>query len=241
MIGLDLIMAAMLHAPPQKVEIRPVAAQVAPITSTQGQCSTAIAPKINVIPSNSNVRYDFTKSREQLNTVDIDTVSPYGPQHNTMVSGLMSGGIQLQNQMAFMYETYEEINQGCLYLKSIDVSIHIDPTIFIAREYPQGTCMHKAVMTHEKKHVREDQLIVNKYVNIIGQALLSMINSQKSGFGPYEKNRIPFIQENVQNSVNKVLTQYNDTMNQERRQRQQAIDNLEEYESIGTNCPEKHR
>lgn len=228
MFGLEFLTAGMIYLAPT-----PVLASI--------ECHAKTAPKINVLPSKSIVKYDFTKTKPELNSVDVDTISPYGPNHKTYVSGLMSGAIQVKHQVSFIHETYDQLGQGCLYLKEVDVKIHIDPTIFIAREYPKGSCMHSAVLTHERKHVREDQLIVNKYANIIGKAVARVVNSQGSGFGPYETARLPFVQQNIQNSLNKVVVKYTDKMNHERQKRQQAIDSLEEYESIGARCPKQKK
>lgn len=236
MFGLEILTAAMLYVPSKTEEM----AVFVP-ASTQVECVAQTAPKINILPSKNRVRYDFTKTKAQLNNVDIDTVSPYGPIHQTMVSGLMSGSIQMKHQVEFIHQTYEGLGQGCLYLKSVDVKVHIDPTIYIASEYPSGSCMHNAVLNHERKHVREDQLIVNKYANQIGRALSDVVNSQKGAFGPYEEERLPYVQQNVQNSITKVVKKLNDLMNMERQRRQQAIDSFEEYESIGKSCKKSER
>ena len=228
MFGLELLMAGMISLSPT-----PVLAEV--------KCHAKTAPKIDILPSKSRVRYDFTKTKPELNQVDVDTVSPYGPNHKTYVSGLMSGAIQVQHQVSFIHETYDQLGQGCLYLKSLEVKVHIDPTIFIAKEYPQGSCMHSAILAHERKHVREDQLVVNKYASIIGKAMARVIDSQGPAFGPYELERIPFVQQNIQNSLTKVLKKYKDQMNEERQKRQQAIDNIEEYESIGARCKDRQK
>ncbi len=228
MFGLELILAGWLTMD-QKPNIQPI--------STPVTCRARDVPQINVSPSKSRVRYDFTKRKAELNSVDIDTVSPYGPQHTTQVSGLMSGSIQVKHEMQFEHQRYESLNQGCLYIRSVSVNVHIEPLIYIAAEYPKGSCMHNAVLAHEHKHVREDQLIVNKYTKIIGQAMQQAVNSQGASFGPYTLDRVPLVQNNIQNSLNKVLKKYNDRMNEERRKRQQAIDSFEEYESIGKRCP----
>lgn len=226
MFGLEFLTAGVIYLAPT-----PVLATI--------ECHAKSAPKISVVPTKSIVKYDFTKTKPQLNSIDVDTVSPYGPNHQTYVSGLMSGSIEVSHQVSFMHETYDQLDQGCLYLKEIEVKVHIDPTIFIAKEYPQGSCMHNAVLTHERKHVREDQLIVNKYSNIIGVAVAKLVDSQGPAFGPYEIDRLPFVQQNIQNSLNQVVVKYNDKMNHERQQRQQAIDSLEEYESIGKRCKDR--
>jgi len=90
--GLDLVMAGWLTMN-QTPQIQPVRQVVT--------CKPRVAPEINISPSKSRVRYDFTKRKEQLNAVDVDTVSPYGPQHKTQVSGLMSGSIQVKHEMQY--------------------------------------------------------------------------------------------------------------------------------------------
>ncbi|MEM7618408.1 MAG: hypothetical protein AAF244_03385 [Pseudomonadota bacterium] len=232
MFGLEFLMAGWLTVQ-QNPNIEQVRQEIS--------CQLKKSPQINVIPSKSRVRYDFTRSKADLNKVDVDTVSPYGPQHKTEVSGLMSGSIQVKHEMSFMHELYERLDKGCLFINSLDIEVHIEPVVYVASEYPKGTCMHNAVLTHEHKHVKVDRVIVNKYVKIIGQAMKSVINTQGSAFGPYELDRLPHVQNNIQNSLNKVLKKYNDKMNEERREKQQAVDSLEEYESIGARCPDKHK
>lgn len=223
MFGLELLAVGMLYLSPE-----PVFAKV--------QCRAKTAPKINVLPTKSHVQYDFTKTKAELNEVDVNTVSPYGPQHKTYVSGLMSGAIKMKHQISFIHETYQQVDQGCLYLKSVDVKINIDPIIFIAKEYPQGSCMHTAVLAHERKHVIEDQLVVNRYANIIGRALAEAIDIKGSTYGPYKILELPQAQEQAQNSLHSIVQKLNLQMNEERQRRQQAIDNLEEYKSIGIRC-----
>ena len=232
MFGLDLLLAGWVTLQ-DKRPIEPVKQVVT--------CQAKTAPIINVVPSKSRVKYDFSKSKSDLNSVNVDTVSPYGPQHDTEVSGLMSGSIQVKHEMSFMHEQYARIDTGCLYIRNVDIEVHIEPIVYVASEYPKGTCMHNAVLAHEHKHVRADQVIVNKYTKVIGNAMLRVINSQGASFGPYELNRIPLVQNNIQGSLNKVLTKYNDLMNDERRVKQQAIDSFEEYENIGKRCPNKRR
>ncbi len=232
MFGLEIIVAGWI-ATQQKPMIAPVSQVVT--------CQTRNAPRINVLPSKSRVRYDFTKRKQQLNSINVDTISPYGPQHKTEVSGLMSGSIQVKHEMRFEHQKYMSLDLGCLYIRSVDVNVHVEPTVFVAAEYAKGTCMHNAVLAHEHKHVREDQKIVNKYTGIIGRAMQQAVNSRGASFGPYELDRIPLVQQNIQNSLNSVLKKYNDRMNIERRDRQQAIDSFEEYESIGKRCPKERR
>jgi len=205
------------------------------------KCSMPEAPVINVMPSKSSVKYDFTKSKAQLNQVDVDTVSPYGPNHKTHISGLMSGSIQLKSQIAFMNETYDHLGLGCFHISKIDIKIHVEPTIFVAKEYPKGSCMHNAILTHEYKHVKEDRLVINKYAHVIGKGLGDIINANKTVYGPFETSKVKEVQSNIQESITAIIKKYNLQMNEERRKRQQAIDTIEEYSAVGAKCRPRRR
>jgi hypothetical protein len=96
--------------------------------------------------------------------------------------------------------------------------------------------MHKAVMVHEKKHVREDQLIINKYVSLVRKALDKKVEALGSTHGPVDTKEIPGLQKQLQTTLNQVILDYSDQMSKERRMRQQAIDTIEEYDEVGRHC-----
>ena len=231
MFGLELIAAGMLHFAPS-----PPVEDVIFDALWKKECKVKPPPKITISPSSSHVRYDFRKTKAELNNIDVDTISPYGPQHQTTVSGLMSGALQIEQEVGLINETYTPFNYGCVYINSIDVTIHIDPVIFIAKEHPPGTCMHSAVMAHEKKHVREDQLIINKYVSLVRKALDKKVATLGSTHGPVDTKDMPALQKQLQTALNQIILDYSDQMSKERRVRQQAIDTIEEYDEVGRQC-----
>ena len=205
------------------------------------ECHAKTPPRITVKPVQSNILYDFTKSKEDLNRIDVDTISPYGPQHKTDVSGLMSGAIQLKSNVSFAHETYKYLGRGCVYLKGVDVKIHLEPTIYIANDFEKGSCMYNAILTHEFKHVKEDQLIINKYTNLLGRALDRVVNEQGESFGPMRLHRMDETQLQVKDAIHRVVLKMNDKLNKERRKRQQAIDNIDEYKYVGNRCKSQNK
>lgn len=205
------------------------------------ECHAKRPPKINVLPVKSRIKYDFTKSKQDLNARDVDTISPYGPQHTVNVSGLMSGAIQLKSNVSFMHETYKFLGRGCVFLGGVEVEIHLEPTIYIASDFPQGSCMHNAVLAHEFKHVEADQRIVNKYTNLIGLALEDAIERQGQVYGPMKIDQMEGIQIQVKNAIQRVVVEMNDELNEERRRDQQAIDNIHEYRAVGERCKGRDR
>lgn len=224
LFGLELATVGLLHLAATDVK-------------SQVKCQPKAAPKVKVLPTKSKVKYDFTKTQNDLERFDIDTVSPYDSRHKTHVGGLMSGNIQLTQQIEFMQEVYDHVGYGCVYIKKIDVKIHVDPTIYVASEHKPGSCMRNEILTHERKHVREDQLIVNKYSKLVGDDLKASLEVGGYSFGPYKKSELLNVQKKLQDKLGALVIARHDKMNSERRERQQAIDSIEEYDEISSHCP----
>ncbi len=206
-----------------------------PSAFAQGWCRSVQFPQINIKTSTDQVRYDFSKSEKNLNNFSVDTVNPYGKSVITDVGGLMQGGISASQSMRYGTKTDTRTNEICYWYTGIDVSLHINPTIYVANEFPQGTCKHNAILAHEQQHVMIDREIVNKYAKIIGDALNSEVRKQ-SVFGPLPLAQQGQLEDYLKKNMQNILTIYTQKMNDERKQRQQALDNLKEYERINHMC-----
>lgn len=201
-------------------------------------CRAKSAPRLEIKTSTDRVIWNFSKSEKDLNHFNIDTVNPYGKEVITDVGGLMQGGIMLKEQMRFNTLTYTTAQQICYWYDQIEITLHIQPTIYIAREFPQGSCKHNAIREHELKHISVDREIVNKYAALIGQALKKEVDRQPV-FGPYLVSQSPQVEAYLKSRLDTLLRAYSTQMDQERRQRQQKVDSLEEYERVNTLCREK--
>ena len=198
-------------------------------------CVPTTAPSITVRTSTDQITYNFSLSEKQLNGFNISTVSPYASNIITDVGGLMKGGIETQQRMSFGTLLNPNINQACMWHDKIDVLIHIKPTIYIANEFPPGTCMHNAIMEHEQKHITVDREIVNKYAALVGQALQNDV-ARYAVFGPVPASNQEATLSMIKTRIQTILRQYINQMTQERKARQQQIDNLNEYERVNKSC-----
>lgn len=198
-------------------------------------CSPQKAPTISIRTSTDQITYDFSKSEKQLNNFNISTVSPYASNVITDVGGLMKGGIETQQRMSFGTILNPNTQQVCIWHDNLDVLIHIKPTIYIASEFPQGTCMHNSIMGHEQKHITVDREIVNKYAGLIGQAFHDDIAKYRL-FGPVPASQQEATLKMIKQRMNAILTNYTTQMSNERKKRQQAVDNLQEYERVNKSC-----
>jgi hypothetical protein len=200
------------------------------------KCTPKRAPQVSVSAQNSAIKYDHTRSQAQLDGFSMDTVSPYGPEVQSHVGGLMSGEAQISHELQYMQESYPMLNSGCLFIDKINVKLKISPTIYVAREYKKTGCMYRAVLEHEKKHVALDREIMNKYTNLIARDVEAYVRKTGSVRGPITIRRMPQAQKSVNDGLAQLIRGYSQKMNEERRRRQQQIDTLEEYNRVNNLC-----
>lgn len=224
MFGLEFVTVGLLHL--AALDEKP-----------QIQCKAKMIPKISVIANKSNVQYDFTKTKNEMSRFDIGTLSPYAPHHTVHIKGVMNANIRSEQWSDFVRETYEHADTGCLYIKKIEIKVDVDSTIYVAKEHPEGSCEHKEILKHEKKHLREDQLVINKYSKLVKDDLDGFVQKTKGSFGPYKISELSKVEKNLRQQIADLVTARHDKMNVERQERQQAIDSIEEYDAIAAACP----
>lgn len=198
-------------------------------------CKPSSSARIQVKTSTDEVVWDYSKSEKELNKFKIDTINPYGKNVITDVGGLMQGGIMIQEQMRFNTLTRSGAGQICYWYDNVTVTLHIQPTIFIAREFPRGSCKHNAIREHELKHVAVDREIVNKYAQLIGDSLQEIVN-RKPIYGPYRVEQSKEVENYLKQQLSVALKRFSSQMDDERKQRQQAVDSLAEYERVNKMC-----
>lgn len=200
------------------------------------QCSPKIPPKIKVLSSKSHVEYDFTKEKNDLDRFEIDTVSPYDHAHDIAVGGVTSGSINDSREILFLRDLHPEWEMGCVHIKEVNVTVHFDPTIYIASEYKKGSCEHREILKHEKKHIRADQVVINQYINDLEAGLNALLVNRGYSFGPYRMSELDVVQKNVQAAYEQIIAQSKEKMRLHREKAHQAIDTKEEYDSIAAMC-----
>lgn len=198
-------------------------------------CAAQPAGKVNLIWSSDAVKYDFTKSQAQMDAMETDTVNPYDRGIKTHVGGLMRGGISLKSQIQVATMTYPQSQVTCQWVDTIDLTLAIDPTIYIAREHPKGSCKHRAILEHEMKHVYVDREVVKKYAPIIKKHLEQAV--LKIGIvGPKPERRSKEFQKKITEYLEGQLKTVTDKMYAERRALQQKVDTREEYDRVSSLC-----
>ncbi len=199
-------------------------------------CPVPPPTKINMLPSTAEISFDTTQTLAQLQGYSMDTVNPYGFHTATITQAFMKGQIVRKYEVKLDHKFLEKYNAYCLWYEDITVRIEIAPTIVIAKELYKDLCMRKALIGHESKHVMVDRQVVNDYAKSIGQKLYSDLKSRGFSAGPIPAEYGQETVNRMQKVVIQILELEFQKMDIDRMERQRAVDNLEEYESVDKKC-----
>lgn len=206
-------------------------------------CKELNATHVNILPRTDAVTYEFTRSLSDIQSVKIDTVDPYGVHSGSITQGFMEGQISAEHKIKLDYELVDQNGQVCLWYKNVDVDVHITPKIVIAREVKSDSCMYKAVLAHEQKHVEVDRKLVNEMAKYMGKALYTLMSRNGFSVGPIDPAIAETTAQNMMQQANDTLNQVYQAMMTERAKRQGNVDSREEYDRVSALCPDfyKHR
>ncbi len=198
---------------------------------------------MTITPKEQQVKYIHDRSFFDLSKVQSDTVNPYGRNQVSHTFGLAHRQFQLDQRVEYKLMTYPRTGEVCLWIDSIDVDIDLEPTIYIAKEYDQGSCHYNHVLAHEQGHLNIDRQVTSKYLGII-QSKLTQFLQQNRIYGPMKRNLQNALTSKMQRDVSNTISDIVKAMEKERAVKQAAIDSLESYEAtsqyITDVCDKQH-
>ena len=200
-------------------------------------CQMPKTAEISVVPKTAEVRIDTSRSLADLQSQSIDTINPYGYNHVTHTNGFMEGRIALTSDVKLDYKQAPQMMAFCIWYDKVTIEFNISPTIVIAKEVAEDRCMYNAVLEHEMKHVNVDRKIVNKYSKTIGQKVFDGLKQRGFIAGPIAPEDTRQISDRMRRTVAQLIEFEHKKMEIERAEKQQAVDNLEEYKSVQAKCP----
>lgn len=197
-------------------------------------CTVRKAPSITVKIETEEIDYDYSHTAAALGLMKTDSVSPYSPGADTVSGGLREDHPEIRSQVGWelMSEPYRKI--GCLSYDKIDIVIHLDPKIYVAKEFNSGAC-REAILQHERRHVEVDRKVMNKYGASIGQAVQAAVNSA-GALGPFKLEDQEKMKALSSSHIESAINTQKLLMEQEMRRLQGQVDSLEEYKRVSAQC-----
>lgn len=203
------------------------------------RCNVPKAPTIRVQPETANIKYDYSKTTDELTSRGSNTVNPYAANVDTTTGGLRSDRPEIRSSIKMGTLSYPSLGVGCMWYDSVIVNIKLAPTIFIAKEFQQEPCK-SAIVGHEIKHVTVDREVMNKYALEIGKAIQTAVN-QAGAMGPFNTNEMARNQDTYIKHVQSAIDSQELLLSKEMAIRQGHVDSIEEYERVGKSCKDIRR
>ena len=125
-------------------------------------------------PYDINVKIIFPKPRidHKHSIAELGRISGLG--HNVRALGLMKPDLVIETRPHA--QGLPIGNKFCFWITGFDVSLRYRRVdVFIAREYPVGSCQYKAVLEHEEEHVRVSRQNLEEFAPRIRRALTSLL------------------------------------------------------------------
>ena len=198
------------------------------------KCPAATVPTIEFVLNKQPIQLDFRRGINQLGSVEIDSPTVYKPDESH-VGGLTATDMSVSNSVEYEFLESQWNKSVCLRINKIALTLDMSQTVFVATDFPQGTCAHNAILEHEQKHVAVDDTVVAEFQAVYASELNRYV--QNIGFiGPVQSS----IAEQTKQKLLKEVTAITDGVTQkmfaEWRERQKAVDTKQEYERVSALC-----
>ncbi|TNE27302.1 MAG: hypothetical protein EP349_09315 [Alphaproteobacteria bacterium] len=208
---------------------------LAPVAAMMSCNEYRSSPAIHITIDDVPVKYDTSRSYAELQNFHIDTISPYGANVQTRVTGLTDSQTYFSMQAAVGSATHPVLKTSCLYFETISVTIRTMPTVYLAREQLQNKCRYRSTLDHEMKHVDVGRRLAREYAPKIKTAVMNEVR-RIGVVGPGPSNQRESIQADMMQMVNHKIAAVIEDMNRDQRARQQAIDTKQEYDRLSKMC-----
>jgi len=186
-------------------------------------CEERLAPtSVEVITKPVSYVYDFSKSTGEL-------TARGAHRAGTVVLGLVETEIRSEASVGFnaIKETFG--GRHCMRPK-LTVKLAFDPmTLFVASEQPEGSCAFRVTMEHELKHIA----VYQDYLEDFGGRVQKELG-RALGDGIVYVDSQEAADTHVRAVLEKTLTPYLQSMQNEVRARQARVDSPAEYARLRT-------
>ncbi|MEM6902024.1 MAG: hypothetical protein AAF556_02135 [Pseudomonadota bacterium] len=155
---------------------------------------------------------------------------------DAVIGGLHHGELRLRSEIKMLQATRSDTTMACLGVQVLELSLIYDPTIYISRTKPRGTCEYDAALQHEYKHLTTDLEILRDWVPRLRDAARAGLDRVAEPM-LVRASGLTQSRDRIQQLVTAPLDKAMDQLEMERERRQTAIDTPEEYERVARQCP----
>ena len=157
-----------------------------------------------------------------------------GPRWHTQ--GLTSPSIRVERSYEGRTLKAGDGSFACAYINTVHVKMTVSFSVWVANEFPPGSCMFNAVREHEMKHVETEKNVANSQINAIRAAVESM--SQGRGVvGPVSPAQLDTLVQQFQDQLSQTMEVQMQNYKVAESLAQQQVDTAQEYLRVSQACP----
>lgn len=93
---------------------------------------------------------------------------------------------------------------GCVYLKKLHLEVRVDHRVYIAGEYPEGSCLYNEFYQLETELMQLDQDIINERIEEI-KAYITSVPEEIRALGPNRKGSIYELEAKHRKNINAII------------------------------------
>ncbi len=184
-------------------------------------------------PYDINVNIIFPKPRidHGHSIAQLGRISGLG--HNVRALGLMKPDLVIETRPKA--QGLPMGDRFCFWITGFDVNLRYRRVdVFVAREYPPGSCQYKAILEHEEEHVRVSRQNLEEFAPRIRRALTSLLIP--TGQQPAKVVSAAAARHNVKSISDELLQPVYKEMMASLVQAQKEVDSPEEYARVQRRC-----
>ncbi len=193
-------------------------------------------PSVAMTFTPSQPQVTHTLDHQALGQFSVSTQFSHHRNEVFLTGGITESNIRTDYNVNFEQHIDQRTNQACLYVDHIQLTLHYDPVVHIASNYPQGSCRFKTTWQHELLHVNTDLITLNERKQLLEQAA-QQVAQKLTVIGPVDAAALPLQQQAVIDQVGAAVQTTFEGIDKLRMQRQQLIDTREEYLRLSKACP----
>jgi hypothetical protein len=148
--------------------------RLAPLTASECGSSLGIADPIVEIQELPDPVYVHTLSKSEISALESESS---GKMRETAGLTLVLAG----NVQTYTSEPETQSGNECVVVHGVRILPMKEVTVYVAREYPVGSCNYRAVKRHEDKHVAIARRLVSEY-RVRLQRVIADLSLRSRGF-----------------------------------------------------------
>lgn len=193
-------------------------------------------PEIVITATSAEPRFNFKMKRADLQKFQGNADIPPSAIFHVTIHAMSTGRMQMMTKPVFATRDVGK-NDICLYPQKVEVRIHTDPVIYMARELRNDACEYKEYMLHEMQHVEEDRKLVEDYKEIIVRNMdFAFPDAADYVVGPVPRSLLKEAQAELSVNIQGAMQSTFESMMRERDERQRTIDSTGEYMRLSVVC-----